>query len=69
MTLADDERYAELQEVALEAARQGDTERLQSMLEHGLPVNLSNTEGNSLLMLAAYNDHPKTVTLLLERNR
>ena len=35
MTLADDERYAELQEVALEAARQGDTERLQSMLEHG----------------------------------
>ena len=62
----EEERYTELQELALNYARDGETEALQKMLEHGLPVNLSNEKGNTLLMLAAYHDHPKTVQMLLD---
>ncbi len=64
----DEERYVELQELALNYARDGETEALAKMLEHGLPVNLSNNKGNTLLMLAAYHDHPKTVQMLLDYN-
>ncbi|MFZ4116351.1 MAG: ankyrin repeat domain-containing protein [Chthoniobacterales bacterium] len=62
----DEKRYAELQEIALQYAREGETEALGKMLEHGLPVNLSNEKGNTLLMLAAYHDHPVTVQMLLD---
>jgi ankyrin repeat protein len=62
----DEKRYQELQEQALDYAREGETDALQKMLEHGLPVNLANSKGNTLLMLAAYHDHPKTVQLLLD---
>lgn len=69
MTLSNDEeekRYAELQELALNHARHGETEELHAMLKHQLPVNLADHKGNTLLMLAAYHDHPKTVQLLLD---
>ena len=48
-------------------ARAGDTERLAEAVDAGLPVNLTNEVGDSLLMLAAYHDHPDTVRALLER--
>ena len=35
------------------------------MLRHGLPVNLADNKGNSLLMLASYNDHLETARMLL----
>lgn len=61
------QRYAELQEIALDAARTGDLEMLAPMLEAGMPVNLQDARGNSLLMLAAYHGQPELVSLLLDR--
>ena len=55
ITEAEDQRYAELQQTALDFARQGETDSLAKMLYHGLPVNLADAKGNSLLMLASYN--------------
>ena len=48
-------------------ARSGDTAALAAYVDSGLPVNLTNAKGDSLLMLAAYYDHPETVQSLLER--
>lgn len=51
--------------MALDFARKGETSLLQSMLEAGLPVNLSNHKGNSLLMLSAYNGNYETSQMLI----
>jgi ankyrin repeat protein len=48
-------------------ARQGDTTSLSQYLTAGIPSNLTNHEGNTLLMLAAYNGQSETVKLLLEK--
>jgi ankyrin repeat protein len=48
-------------------ARAGDTGRLAEAIDAGIPVNLTNESGDSLLILAAYHDHPETVRALLER--
>ncbi|GJJ14363.1 hypothetical protein Clacol_008627 [Clathrus columnatus] len=50
------------------AARTGDddsNELLAAALQHGLPPNLRNDQGNTLLLLAAYHGHASTVRLLL----
>ena len=47
-------------------ARNGATDELAGLLAAGLPVNLTNDKGDTLLMLAAYQDHPDTVDLLLD---
>ncbi|WP_326950188.1 ankyrin repeat domain-containing protein [Amycolatopsis sp. NBC_01307] len=47
-------------------ARTGDTGRLAAAIEAGIPVNLTNEAGDSLLVLAAYHDHPDTVRALLD---
>jgi ankyrin repeat protein len=51
----------------LDLAREGDTSELAARIEHGVPVNLTSGSGDSLLILAAYHDHPATVRMLLER--
>ena len=51
----------------LDLAREGRTEELASVIERGVPVNLIGGSGDSLLILAAYHDHPETVRMLLER--
>jgi ankyrin repeat protein len=48
-------------------ARTGDTRRLAEAVDAGIPVNLTNGSGDSLLILAAYHGHPDTVAALLER--
>ena len=48
-------------------AREGDAAALAANLDAGLPPNLTNHTGDSLLMLAAYHNHPATVRALLER--
>jgi ankyrin repeat protein len=48
-------------------ARAGDTVALTQALDAGIPVNLTNGAGDSLLVLAAYHDHPDTVEALLVR--
>jgi len=67
ITEVEQRRYAELQQMALDAARQGDTEMLRPMLEAGMPVELKDRKGNTLLMLAAYHGNAQTVELLLEK--
>jgi hypothetical protein len=48
-------------------ARAGDTAAVAAYVDAGVPVNLSNDSGDTLLMLAAYHGHPDTVRALLER--
>ncbi len=45
-------------------ARAGETERLSAYVEAGLPVDLTDSAGNTLLMLAAYHGHAGTVSML-----
>jgi len=66
VTEAEEKRYAELQVLALDCARSGETELLATMIQHGLPANLADAKGNSLLMLASYNGHLDTTRMLLE---
>jgi hypothetical protein len=44
-----------------ELARDGGTEELAANVDAGLPVNLTNDKGDTLLILAAYHGHPETV--------
>ncbi len=50
----------------LDLAREGRTQELAAVIERGVPVNLTGGSGDSLLILAAYHDHPETVRMLLE---
>lgn len=48
-------------------ARDGDTAKLVEAVDAGVPANLTNGAGDTLLILAAYHGHPGTVRALLER--
>jgi ankyrin repeat protein len=48
-------------------ARGGHTEELAAYVDAGVPVNLTNDKGDTLLILAAYHGHPDTVAALLDR--
>jgi uncharacterized protein len=48
-------------------ARAGDADRLLPVLNQGVPVNLANHNGDTLLILATYNNHPDLVKALIER--
>jgi uncharacterized protein len=47
--------------------RNGDRDRLLEHLDAGVPVNLTNSAGDSLLVLAAYHRHADLVRTLLDR--
>ncbi|KAH7029274.1 ankyrin repeat-containing domain protein [Microdochium trichocladiopsis] len=49
-----------------DAARSGNTLLLEQALAAGLPPNLTNDRGDSLLMLAAYHGHADLVQLLIQ---
>jgi ankyrin repeat protein len=51
----------------LDHAREGRTSELAVVIAKGVPVNLTGATGDSLLILAAYHDHPDTVRMLLEQ--
>ena len=59
-------RYEELQVFALDFARQGKTVDLKAMLEAGMPVNLCDHKGNTLIMLASYNGNLETTSMLID---
>lgn len=63
---SEEQRYAELQKMALDLARWGRTDELRHMIAAGMPVNLSDEKGQSLLMLASYNGRLATTQMLLE---
>lgn len=46
-------------------ARAGDTENLLPAVRAGVPVNLTNGKGDTLLILAAYHQHEESVAALL----
>ncbi len=48
-------------------ARSGDTAQLAERVDAGVPVNLTNDSGDTLLVLAAYHAHAQTVQALLDR--
>jgi ankyrin repeat protein len=48
-------------------ARSGATQDLLEYVDAGVPVNLTNDKGDTLLILAAYHGHPETVGALLDR--
>ncbi|MQA33223.1 ankyrin repeat domain-containing protein [Modestobacter roseus] len=48
-------------------ARAGEAEELAAYADAGVPVNLTNEKGDTLLILAAYHGHPEAVAALLER--
>ena len=58
---------ARVVELAHHFAREGMTEELAGFVDHGLPVDVVDTDGNSPLMLAAYHGHAATVAALLAR--
>ncbi|RRV07311.1 ankyrin repeat domain-containing protein [Pseudomonas sp. v388] len=64
-TMTDDEA-AEFAEQVFNVARQGDAVMLERLLEKGLPANLRNHKGDTLLMLASYHGHQEAVKVLLK---
>lgn len=53
--------------LAMDLAREGRAEELMEFFDHGLPVDVRDGNGNTLLMLAAYHGHAGTVSALVER--
>ncbi|GAA1245182.1 ankyrin repeat domain-containing protein [Prauserella halophila] len=62
-----DPELLELATRVFDFARHGDTDTLAAYVDAGVPVNLSNDSGDTLVMLAAYHGHAGTVTALLRR--
>ncbi|WP_211234899.1 ankyrin repeat domain-containing protein [Glycomyces arizonensis] len=63
--MSDDEDFRQIVDAAFDLARQGETARLLVFVDTGLPVDLVNGSGDSLLMLAAYHGHADTVRALI----
>lgn len=61
-----DQETLELVEQLLQLVRAGDAPRLENLLKMGLPPNICDSKGNSLLMLASYNGNYETARILLE---
>ncbi|MFD8387474.1 ankyrin repeat domain-containing protein [Streptomyces sp. NPDC059679] len=64
---AHDPEVLQLAAKVFDLARHGDTDTLAAYVDAGVPANLTNDKGDSLLMLAACHGHPATVSSLLHR--
>ena len=62
-----DEGAVELAHQMFDLARDGRADRLDAYVEAGVPVDLTDAAGNTLLMLAAYHGHASTVAVLVRR--
>jgi ankyrin repeat protein len=62
-----DPAVIELAGRVFDLARGGRTAELAEYLDAGVPADLTNDRGDSLLILAAYHSHPGTVAMLLEK--
>ncbi|GAB2945904.1 ankyrin repeat domain-containing protein [Streptomyces pseudoechinosporeus] len=67
MSEAPDPEVVELATRIFDLARRGETEALVAYVDAGVPANLTNDRGDSLVMLAAYHGHADAVRALLER--
>ena len=59
-----DPQLVDLAHQCFDWAREGETARLAAYVEAGVPVELTDASGNTLLMLAAYHGHATTVRSL-----
>ncbi|WP_276882754.1 ankyrin repeat domain-containing protein [Campylobacter cuniculorum] len=66
LSLEEEKRFAELCNMAFDFARNDECENLEIMIKAGLNVNLKTQKGDTLLMLASYNNSLKTAQMLLE---
>lgn len=64
---AHDPEVLELAQKIFGLARHGDTDTVAAYVDAGVPANLTNDNGDSLLMLAAYHGHATVVRALLDR--
>jgi ankyrin repeat protein len=62
-----DPEIQELAEKLFNAAREGDAAVLAAYIDQGIPPNLTNGKGDTLLILAAYHEHLEAVQVLLAR--
>ena len=62
-----DEQAYELLHAAFQHARTGDAVALAALVDRGVPVDVQNHNGDSLLMLAAYHGHLDAARVLLTR--
>ncbi|MFD0144977.1 MULTISPECIES: ankyrin repeat domain-containing protein [unclassified Streptomyces] len=67
MSETPDPEVVELAGKVFDLARTGDAETLAAYLDAGVPADLTNDRGDSLVMLAAYHGHADAVTALLAR--
>ncbi|MET9438303.1 ankyrin repeat domain-containing protein [Streptomyces sp. NPDC006551] len=67
MSETPDPEVIELAGKVFDLARTGDTETLAAYVDAGVPANLTNDKGDSLVMIAAYHGHADAVTALLAR--
>ncbi|PWI09143.1 hypothetical protein DIZ27_17730 [Streptomyces sp. NWU339] len=67
MTEAPDPEVVELATKIFDLARRGRTGELVAYVDAGVPADLTNDRGDSLVMLAAYHGHAEVVRALLER--
>lgn len=61
------EEAIELAHRCFDMARDGNASGLTPYLDAGLPTDLTDPQGNTLLMLAAYHGHPDLVRVLIAR--
>lgn len=61
-----EEEAVQFAEQVFDRARVGDAEMLERLITSGLPVNLRNGKGDTLLMLASYHGHHDAVRVLLK---
>jgi uncharacterized protein len=57
---------ARVVELAMHFAREGMTDDLAGFVDHGLPADVRDEDGNTPLMLAAYHGHAATVQMLVD---
>ncbi|MEV8587104.1 ankyrin repeat domain-containing protein [Streptomyces sp. NPDC051180] len=67
MSETPDPEVIELATKVFDLARTGDADALAAYVDAGVPANLTNDKGDSLVMLAAYHGHAAAVSALLER--
>lgn len=67
MSEAPDPEVIELATKVFDLARRGETEALTAYIDAGVPANLTNDRGDTLVMLAAYHGHASAVEALLAR--
>jgi ankyrin repeat protein len=64
---AHDPEVLQLAAKVFDLARQGATDTLDAYVDAGVPVNLCNDKGDTIVMLAAYHGHAGTVAALIAR--